>query len=178
MGRKRQTGSEPQGQRNNSVKFPGFSFWPHNSNFILNRLATQKHKEVQIKQNPNKSLLSLAKRGSLPRQKMFTLSLFYSRQTPQKRTVATCTPAQQRRSLDLHFLEVITKHPTPQSGCQRRPRRKLGLSSSPDATTLSPTPRCQHRPCMEPEFPSLAIIRSPSQVSTEAKWETWASTST
>lgn len=85
MGRKKQTGLEPQDQRNNSGKFPGFSFWPHFPDFKLNRLAIQKHKQVQTKQNPNKSPLSLAQRGKPTKtEHVHTVTSLFQTNTTEK----------------------------------------------------------------------------------------------
>ena len=120
-------------------------FLPHIPDLELKRLATQKHEQVQIKNSPNKSLLSLVKRWQKRQPKtenIYTIILPFKINTTaggggvgvQRGDCAPPIPTspQAERKPRLPPSRIITKHPTPQSGCQRRPRRDLGLSSPPD----------------------------------------------
>ena len=117
---------------------------PHTSDLELKRLAPQKHKQVQISKSPHKRLLSLVKRWpkrqSVQTENICTITLLFKINTTglggrEGGKWPTHNPDHhsQKENLEIYpHRWWMTKHPRPQSGCQRRPRRDLELSSPPN----------------------------------------------
>lgn len=157
-------------------------FLPHISDLELKRLATQKHKQLQILKAPTKAC-------SLSNQKMIKKAVnqdrkhLYNHPSIQDKhhraggkrgwgKWPTHNPDHhsQKENLEIypHRWGQSTQHSS--QGVREGQEGIWNFHPHQMVTTSSPTPQCQQRPSTESELPSPAIMRNLSQMSTETKW--------